>query len=312
MTSPTSGSPGRPSRRCSTAPRRCARRICAIRSGRRSTSPANPSSTRWRRPSTSDPVQFRLRYVKDARDIARHQGGGREVRLGDAALAAARPDRRQGQRPRHRLLAAQRHPRRRDRRGRHRPLHRQDLGASGSWSPMIAARSSIPTASPRPSRATSSRASAAPCGRRSSSTTRPSPRVDWVTYPILDITESAGEDRNRADQSSRRSRPRAPASRRSARSRPRSPTRSSTPPACACAGCRSRPTASSSRCPDRPARREDRGPVPRGRPFSFRGDRGYTAPVIPRRRDGGEPGIQSASPPAQPGFRVRAKARAPE
>ncbi len=52
----------------------------------------------------------------------------------------------------------------------------------------------------------------------------------------------AGEDRRRADQSSGDSRPRAPASRRAGRSRPRSPTRSSMPPACACAACRSRPT----------------------------------------------------------------------
>ena len=44
---------GRRSRRCSTAPRRCAPRICAIRSGRRSTSPASRSWTRWRRRSTS-------------------------------------------------------------------------------------------------------------------------------------------------------------------------------------------------------------------------------------------------------------------
>ena len=40
---------GRPSRRCSIARRRCARRTCAIRSARKSTSPANPSWTRWRR-----------------------------------------------------------------------------------------------------------------------------------------------------------------------------------------------------------------------------------------------------------------------
>ena len=39
---------GRRSRRCSIASRRCARRICAIRSGRRSTSPANRSWTKWR------------------------------------------------------------------------------------------------------------------------------------------------------------------------------------------------------------------------------------------------------------------------
>ena len=51
--SPTSGWPGRRSRRCSTAPRRCAARICAIRSDRRSTSRANRSWTRWRPRSTS-------------------------------------------------------------------------------------------------------------------------------------------------------------------------------------------------------------------------------------------------------------------
>ena len=48
---PTSGWRGRPSRRCSIAPRRCAPRICAIRSDRRSISPASPSSTKWRRRS---------------------------------------------------------------------------------------------------------------------------------------------------------------------------------------------------------------------------------------------------------------------
>ena len=51
--SPTSAWRGRRSRRCSTAPRRCAARICAIRSDRRSTSPASRSWTRWRRRSTS-------------------------------------------------------------------------------------------------------------------------------------------------------------------------------------------------------------------------------------------------------------------
>ena len=46
---PISAPPGRRSRRCSIALRRCARRICAIRSGRRSISPANRSWTKWRR-----------------------------------------------------------------------------------------------------------------------------------------------------------------------------------------------------------------------------------------------------------------------
>ena len=59
----------------------------------------------------------------------RDQGGGGEGQMGDAALAAQGPDRRQGVRPRHRLLAAQRHAGGDHRRGRHRPRHRQDLRA---------------------------------------------------------------------------------------------------------------------------------------------------------------------------------------
>ena len=52
----------------------------------------------------------------------------------------------------------------------------------------------------------------------------------------------AGDDRRGADQPSGDRADAAPASRRSGRSRRRSPTRSSTPPACASGGCRSRPT----------------------------------------------------------------------
>ena len=103
--------PGRRSRRCSIAPRRCAPRTCAIRSGRRSTSRANRSWTKWRRALNVDPVEFRLRHVKDAARHRGDQGRGREGGLAVAALAAARPDRQQVSRPRHRLLAAQRHPR---------------------------------------------------------------------------------------------------------------------------------------------------------------------------------------------------------
>ena len=66
--SPTRRRAGRPSRRSSTAPRRCAARTCAIRSDRRSTSPASPSWTRSRRAIDQDPIEFRLKHVKDPRD----------------------------------------------------------------------------------------------------------------------------------------------------------------------------------------------------------------------------------------------------
>ena len=62
--------------------RRCAPRICAIRSGRRSTSPASPSSTRWRRRVNADPVEFRLRHIKEPRDIAVIKAAAREGRIG--------------------------------------------------------------------------------------------------------------------------------------------------------------------------------------------------------------------------------------
>ena len=68
--------------------------------------------------------------------------------------------------------------------------------------------------------------------------------VDWMTYPILDITETPETiDFVLIDHPETRRRP-APASPRSGRWRRRSPTRSSTPPACASAACRSRRTAS--------------------------------------------------------------------
>ncbi len=71
---------GKRSRRSSTAPRRCARRICAIPSGRRSISPANPSSTR----SPTPPARTPSPSASIPQGAARHcrgEGGGRESRL---------------------------------------------------------------------------------------------------------------------------------------------------------------------------------------------------------------------------------------
>ncbi len=119
-----------------------------------------------------DPVEFRLRHVKDA---ARHrgaQGRGREGGLAVAALAAQGPDRQQGERPRHRLFAAQRHALRRSSPRSTSTARPARSGRASSPSRTTAARSSTRTASSTPSRATSCRGSAARCGRRSSSTPR--------------------------------------------------------------------------------------------------------------------------------------------
>ena len=70
MVSRTSAWFGRRSHHCWTVPRRCARRTCPTQSARRSSSPANPSSTRSPRAIGADPVAFRLRYLREPRDIA--------------------------------------------------------------------------------------------------------------------------------------------------------------------------------------------------------------------------------------------------
>ena len=240
--SPTSARRGRRSRRCSSAARRCAPRICAIRSDRRSTSPASPSSTRWRTRSAPIRSSSACSYLKNPRDVAVHQGGGREVRLGAAALAAQGPDRRHGDRPRHRLCAAQRHHRRDRRRGRGRPptgkIWARKFTVAHDCGQII-----NPTGLEHCIEGNIIQGISRTLWEEVRFDNKNVTSVDWMTYPILDITEAPETDRHRAASTSPTSRRPAPASRRSGRWRPRSPTRSSTPPACASAACRSRPTA---------------------------------------------------------------------
>ena len=77
----------------------------------------------------ADPVEFRLRHIKEPRDIAVIKAAAEKAKWDTRPVAAQGPDRQQGVRPRHRLCAAQRHARRGGRRGRGRPHDRQDLGA---------------------------------------------------------------------------------------------------------------------------------------------------------------------------------------
>ena len=79
---------GRRSRRCSTAPRRCAPRICAIPSGRRSSSPANPSSTRWRPRSTWIRSSSACAISRSRATWRWSRRRPRRRRLADAAIAA--------------------------------------------------------------------------------------------------------------------------------------------------------------------------------------------------------------------------------
>ena len=140
--------PGLGDDRAAARPRLAAahRRICAIRSGRRSTSPANPSSTRWRRRSKHDPIEFRLQHIKEPRDVAVIKAAAEKS--GWETRTSPRRDQTGAKVTGRGIAYSQRNGTRVavDRRGRGRPLHRQDLGAQASPSPMIAARSSTPTA----------------------------------------------------------------------------------------------------------------------------------------------------------------------
>ena len=74
--------------------------------------------------------------------------------------------------------------------------------------------------------------------------------VDWLSYPILDITETPRAVDAGANQPPGTCRQPAPASHRSAQWRRQSPTRSSTLLACAYAACLSRQIGLNRRCPD--------------------------------------------------------------
>ena len=77
----------------------------------------------------ADAIEFRLRHLKEPRDIAVIKAAAEKAKWETRAFAQARANRQQGVGPRHRLRAEQRHARGGDRRGRYRPLDRQDLGA---------------------------------------------------------------------------------------------------------------------------------------------------------------------------------------
>ena len=76
-----------------------------------------------------DPVEFRLRHVKEPRDIAVIKAAAEKA--GWQSRPSPRRDQtgNQGERPRHRLFPAQRHALRHCGRGRHRSRQRQNLGA---------------------------------------------------------------------------------------------------------------------------------------------------------------------------------------
>ena len=187
----------------------------------------------------ADPIEFRLRHIKEPRDVAVIKAAAEKAQVGHAALAAQGPDRQQGVRPRHRLRAAQRHAGGGDCRGRRRPHDRQDLGAQVH-------RGARLRADHQPGRADEMHRGQHRAGRQPHAVGGSDLRqqgvtsVDWISYPILDITETPGRSGRGADQPPGAFRRPARASRRSARWRRRSPTPSTTPPACASGGCRSR------------------------------------------------------------------------
>ena len=233
---------GRPSRRCSTA-----------RSPLRGAHLRDPVGPQIHFASESfmdevaaatgqDPIEFRLKHVKDPRDIARDQGGGGEVRLGHAAVAAQGPDRQQGDRARHRLLAAQRHPRRGDRRGRGRPRARGKICAKRFTVAHDCGQIINPDGLEKCIEGNIIQGISRTLWEEVKFDNKSVTSVDWHDLSDPRHHRDAGDDRLRADQPSGAAADRRRRAVASARWRRRSPTRSSTRPACGSGACRSRRT----------------------------------------------------------------------
>ena len=78
-----------------------------------------------------DPVELRLRHLKNPRDIAVIKAAAEKADWKPRHVAAQGPERQHRHRPRPRLCEPQRHAGRDRARGRRRSSDRQDLGAAG-------------------------------------------------------------------------------------------------------------------------------------------------------------------------------------
>ena len=238
--SPTSAWRGRPSRRCSIAPRRCAARICAIRSDRRSISPASRSWTRSRRRSTSIRSSSGCVTSRSPRDIAVIKAAAEKA--GWQSRPSPRKDQ-TGSKVSGRGIAYS------QRNGTRVAIVAEvdvDRSTGKIWArKFTVAHDCGQIINPDGLRHTIEGNIVQGVSRtlweEVKFDTKNVTSIDWMTYPILDITETPDTiDVVLIDHPEIA--PSGAASRRSVRSRRRSPTRSSTPPACASAACRSRPT----------------------------------------------------------------------
>ena len=138
-----------------------------------------------------DPIEFRLRHVKDPRDVAVIKAAAQK--FGWDTRPSPRPDQ-TGNKVSgrgHRLRAAQRHPRGGDRRGRYRPLDRHASAPSGSLcAPRL--RPDHQPGWPREVHRGQHRPGHQPhaVGRGEVRRQGGDQSIDWMTYPILDITET--------------------------------------------------------------------------------------------------------------------------
>ena len=248
--SPTSAPPGKRCRRCSIAARRCAPRICAIRSGRKSTSPANPSWTKWQRRSNMDPIEFRLRYVSDPRDIAVIKAAAEKA--GWQPRPSPRKDQSGNKVSGHGIAYAQRGP------TRVAIVAEVDVDRrSGKiWARKFTVAHDCgqivnPDGLRHAIEGNIVQGISRTLWEEVKFDAKAVTSVDWLTYPILDITETPEHDRRRADRSPGDRAVRRGRTLDAARSRRRSPMPCSTPPASVFAGCRSRRTTSNRRCRDK-------------------------------------------------------------
>ena len=137
-----------------------------------------------------DAIEFRLRYVKDPRDIAVIKAAAEKA--GWQTRPSPRKDQTGNKVSGRGIAYAQRNGTRVaviaevdiDR------TQRQDLGAATSPSPMIAARSSIPTACDHAIEGNIVQGISRTLWEEVKFDDKTVTRVDWLSYPILDITET--------------------------------------------------------------------------------------------------------------------------
>ena len=130
-----------------------------------------------------DPIAFRLAHIKGSARRGGDQGGGGKIRLGDAAVTASRPGRNDRVGPRHHVLPAKRY------------AGRIDRGSGGIWVRRFTVAHDCgliinPDGLERCIEGNIVQGISRTLWEEVTFDNNAITSVDWLTYPILDITET--------------------------------------------------------------------------------------------------------------------------